>query len=469
MNLDIHGKKNQVTALARDASGQILVGDDAFNVDNVETLNITFKGRPSEQNRKLIIDYMRECVRKLVADKLVFGDDRTHFFVGCPSGWIKEVGMRESYERLLRETGINGLTVVAESRAAFMQAKESEDLMLTMGQLKGTVLIVDIGSSTTDFTIVDDLKIIPDDGADLGAALIDKLILSRAIAASPNPDQARELIEAHQPHRARCELACRKAKELYFNSRFHVENPNTPIDIFVRLDRTQILALQLTGVVMREILDTPLPSQGDKTWIQAYRKLLESIRERMAAQELTPKLILMTGGASKMPFTRSMCEQVFPSSAIRSEPMPEFSVSRGLARLGRADMRSADFLVDVDSFCESAEFAELITEQIPILFDAIAQPLAKGLIENAIKPGLRDWATERSRRSMISGASLQPARPSGKLVTSNDWPRAGWPHPLPSRNSRPRPVSGFSESRPCCRRVPTRSPKSIVFRRASCA
>ena len=391
VNLDIHGRKNQVTAVAHGASGEIFVGDDAFNLNNVKTLNVTFKGRPNEQNRDLIKEFMRGCVRKLVEDKLVFGDDRTHFYVGCPSGWIKEEGVRETYERLLRETGITTLTVVAESRAAFMQAKESEDLKITMDQLKGTVLIIDIGSSTTDFTVVNDLRVIPDDGADLGAALIDKLILSRAIAASPNPDHARVLIEAHQPHRARCELACRKAKETYFSSKFHEENPDEIIDIFVRFDQTQTLVLPLTGVLMGEILNTPLPSQGGKSWIQAYRQLLESIRERMATQNLTPKLILMTGGASKMPFARSVCGEMFPSSVVKSEAMPEFSVSRGLARLGRADIRARAFLGDIEKFCESDEFRGLIAEQIPKLFDAIAEPLASGLIENAIKPGLRDW------------------------------------------------------------------------------
>jgi hypothetical protein len=394
VNLEINGEKNQVTAVAVGASGQIFVGDAAFNRDNVKTLNVTFKGRPNDQNSDLIKDFMRGCFRKLVDDKLVFGDDRTHFYVGCPSGWIKEEGVRESYERLLRETGITALTVEAESRAAFMQAKESGDLKLNMDQLKGTVLIIDIGSSTTDFTVVVNLRVspIPDDGADLGAALIDKLIVSRAIAASPDPERARDLIESHQPHRARCELACRKAKETYFKDQvFHDENPDKIIDIIVRFDQKSKLELELTGAVMREILNAPLPSQDGKSWTQAYRQLLQSIRERMSAQKLTPKLVLMTGGASKMPFARSVCQEIFPSAAIKSEPNPEFSVSRGLARVGRADTRARAFLDDIDEFCNADQFPRLIAGQIPKLFDAIAEPLADGLIENAIKPGLRDW------------------------------------------------------------------------------
>ena len=393
-NLKINGLENQVTAVAIDGSNQVIVGKNAFMHKDVKLLNVTFKGRPNEQNRELIKLFMRGCYRTLVETKQVFGDSRTHFYVGCPSGWIKEKGVRESYELLLRETGVTALTVETESRAAFMQAKESKVLRISKKQLNGTVLIIDIGSSTTDFTVVVNLRVspIPDDGVDLGAALIDELILSRAVEASPEPEQARALIEAHQANRARCELACREGKETYFNNqRFYDENPTEFIDISVRLDLRHKLELVLTGVLMREILNTPLPSQGGRSWTDAYRHLLEAIRQRMAKEELTPTIVLMTGGASQMPFAVSGCEELFPSSTIMREPRPEFSVSRGLARVGRADMRARGFLDEVDSFCASDQFTGLIAKQIPMLFDAIAEPLAVGLIENAIKPGLRDW------------------------------------------------------------------------------
>ena len=345
-NLKINGLENQVTAIALDETNQVIVGENALKRNDVRMLNITFKGRPNEQNRDLLRLFMRGCYRTLVESKQVFGDSRTHFYVGCPSGWTKEERLRESYELLLRETGEAPLTVVAESRAAFMQAKESRALQLTMEQLKGTVLIIDIGSSTTDFTVVVDLQVspVPDDGEDLGAALIDKLILERAIAMSREPEATRALIDGRQSNRARCELACRKAKETYFNDqKFYEESPDRVIDISVRLDQRLKLELELTGGLMREILNTSLPSQGGKTWVQAYRRLLESIGERMAkAKEgLTPKVILMTGGASQMPFTLSVCQELFPSSTIKREPRPEFSVSRGLARVGRAETRAS--------------------------------------------------------------------------------------------------------------------------------
>jgi molecular chaperone DnaK (HSP70) len=63
-----------------------------------------------------------------------------------------------------------------------MQAKEAGKL--DYDKLRSAVLIVDIGSSTTDFTLVKSLHEIPlDFGRNaLGASLIDKAIFARTLA-----------------------------------------------------------------------------------------------------------------------------------------------------------------------------------------------------------------------------------------------------------------------------------------------
>ena len=267
---------------------------------NANVLNVAFKGEPNEENGIWIKRFMTGCYDALKAARLITGGAKTYFFVGCPSGWLKKPGLREKYEALLREAGITEVSVEPESRAAFIQAKEARDLRATATQLTGTVLIIDIGSSTTDFTIVVNQKInsveVEDDGVPLGAALIDKLILDRAVASSATPDRVAELMNSHQPNRARCEIECRRAKEKYFNNPALYENPKNLLFFDVRLDRQTRLELEITGATMKEILDTPISALQGRSWRGTYRGLLESIRDRMAERGLKPDLIIMTGG-----------------------------------------------------------------------------------------------------------------------------------------------------------------------------
>jgi len=74
-----------------------------------------------------------------------------------------------------------------------------------------------------------------------------------------------------------------------------------------------------------EILNQPLPELGHKSWIQSFREAVSEAKEKLEQQSIVPKVVLMTGGASRMQFTRQICEEFFP------EPESQVRLIRSLS------------------------------------------------------------------------------------------------------------------------------------------
>ena len=113
---------------------------------------------------------------------------------GVPSGWSRATC--EAYEELLRRvvTGLHPdheVEVVPESRAAMLYAQSQRrtrrgGIRVRLPDL-GSVLVIDMGSLTTDYTYVANLGESPLDhgSARLGAALIDQQLMLRTIEGHP--------------------------------------------------------------------------------------------------------------------------------------------------------------------------------------------------------------------------------------------------------------------------------------------
>jgi hypothetical protein len=83
--------------------------------------------------------------------------------------------------------------LVPESRAAFITMKEERQL--TQAEIREPILIVDLGSSTTDFTFVlnlDPAELLIGKHYPLGAACIEQQLLELALCTCPK----REAIQA---------------------------------------------------------------------------------------------------------------------------------------------------------------------------------------------------------------------------------------------------------------------------------
>ena len=397
--LEVNNKKVQITALGWHPDLGYLIGEQALIQAGVTQLKISFKQKPNNDSnyRKTISKFLETYYHLLKESKQIEGGETSRFFVGCPSGW--SVSDREEYQKLLKEAGIPLLSVVPESRAAFMHAKEAGKL--DYDKLKSSVLIVDIGSSTTDFTLVKSLHEIPlDFGSNaLGGSLIDKVIFARTVANHEDKALLERVFEQYPHHQARCELACRKAKEDYFSNEPLYSHPQTFARGFESINEQIYFIPQVNRAIAQEILNQPLPELGGNSWIQSFREAVSEAKEKLSQQGLVPRVVLMTGGASRMKFTREICEEIFPEpeTQVRPDPEPERCIALGLARVGRWDLRASAFKEQVNKVFDSKKLRDLIERHIPQLIELLTKPLSDALIENAVKPSLKDWRNNKIR------------------------------------------------------------------------
>ncbi|MBE9107771.1 Hsp70 family protein, partial [Nostoc cf. edaphicum LEGE 07299] len=397
--LEINNKKNQITALGWHPKLGYLVGEQALIQAGVTQLTISFKQKPNNdpKYRETISTFVATYYRLLKESKQLAGGESSYFYIGCPSGWT--ISDRTEYQKLLQEAGIPQLNVVPESRAAFMQAKEAGKL--EYDKLLASVLIVDIGSSTTDFTLVKSLEEIPIDfGSNtLGASLIDKAIFARTLANHEQKALLEKVFKEYPHHQARCELACRKAKEDYFSNEQLYSDPESFARGFESINEQIYFIPQVNKLMMEEILNQPLPELENHSWIKSFRNSLKEAKEKLEKLGIVPKLVLMTGGASRMKFTHILCQEMFPEpeTLLRPDPEPERCIALGLARVGRWDLRAAAFKQEVNQLFTSNQLKGLIERHIPELIESLTKPLADGLIVNAVKPGLKDWQKNKIR------------------------------------------------------------------------
>lgn len=393
--LDVHGTRSILTAVARHPIRGVLIGDDAYLSRNVSNLHIAFKSPAVERRevREPISLFVGKVLELLVHDRKITGGEATLFFVGCPSGWSEPV--RSRYAALLRDAGMARVTVWPESRAALVYAREAGYISQDLAE--GAILIVDIGSSTTDFTAVQNLEIrISDFGQNaLGGGLLDKAMLDRTVASHPRHAELRRIFAAHPVYATICELECRKVKEMYF------ANPemwqDTPASRSVRLETTPPLYVDIaiTPGGMTELLMAPLPQLQGRSWYAAFREALLQAKERM--REEPPHLVLLTGGASRMAFTADLCAEVVPQARIVRGAEPEFAIARGLASAGRVELKTAAFRAEIERLLASGKLRQTVEERLASLLQAVAVFLAQRLSAHTVLPAFRDWQKGRIR------------------------------------------------------------------------
>lgn len=389
--LDINGRQDQPTAIRYDQQGAPAIGHAAIVGASPETnLALGFKAPPSDDSfyRKLMRDWVKAIYDVLAHD--IQGGTQTCFIVGCPSGWSEE--SVKQYQTLLAEAGVPLLAVARESRAALMQAYESQ--LINLSEATKRVLVIDLGSSTADISLLSGQEERPyDDGCPLGASLIDKAILEYTLARHKDRVGLQEVFERYPGYRARCEYHCRLAKEEYFKTPELYESPETPVDIgAVNFQHRYLFRAPVCKPMMEEILQQPLVSiEGRRyAWPEALRWILQRVKQRLRYEKLTPETIVLVGGASRMGFVGQICSEVFADIPWRRGKEPVFSVSLGLARLGRVEIRTIGFVEEVRRFLDS-ELPGLVEGLIPALTDALSTSLAKSLIDRVMLPCLKEW------------------------------------------------------------------------------
>ena len=370
--------------------GEVVIGEQAYTSALAEGLSVRFKSRFTDDPRSYdtISQFIRGVVRAL-RDADVYRDaDR--FVVGCPAGW--NPATRARYRDLLIRAGVREPQVISESRAAFLYAKYAKTVSLDVDLLAQSALVVDIGSSTLDFAYIVDGR---ETGVGtfgethLGGGLIDAELLRRAVDASRDSQAIQSVLERSRSWYSYCEIEARRVKEQFYTMLAQGETATVKKQLRLCYDGTQKLSFLLDAPLMEQIVETPLDALDGQSFVQALYASLENAA-RITADD-PPKLMLLTGGASRMPFFQAQCREAFPEAVIVVCPEPEFSIAKGLAYAGWVDENLRAFREAIRQEVTDARVAGIAAKALPELTPAVVDALVELTLAEAAIPVANAW------------------------------------------------------------------------------
>ena len=389
--IEICNQESQITAIGKDKNGNIVIGRNAMRRTDSNWFEISFKKKPSlcsPLDKDNICNFVK-VVRQQLKDNQYFNSEETiTFFIGCPSGWTSKE--RKLYQQIMYEAGLKDVFIVSESRAALMHAKEMKKITAT--DLTKSILIIDVGSSTTDFTWLTDENDHPMDfGNNLGASLIDQAIFQRTLDAHPQKEELTKTFAEYRFWQHRCQFACRLTKEEYFRDPTFYDEPNTFVQgAFENIEQHYQFKPLVNASIMEEILNQPLAQLDNQSWKTAFAQNLMQVKQNLDMQGIALSKILLTGGASRMSFIAQICTKVFPDAPWIRDTQPELAIARGLARWGRIDINTVNFKHKANQIIDN-ELGNIVDRNLHILVDSQIDELTNGVINQGLKPVLFQW------------------------------------------------------------------------------
>jgi len=365
------GSNNKVipSAISITADNKAYIGDAAFlpEVLNKAEAKVCFKKKPENINgesERIMMRFMKEVYKTIKERNSALFTEGNHLvYIATPSGWDEEA--KDLYGKMASEAGLPMGGITSESRAAFIKAQQDPDSGLPQYIDKGAI-VFDMGSSTLDFTyLTRDNKNPIDWGDDCGASKVEKIIYAS------KRDGNEEILDFEKKYPNLVDallFEARKAKEKVY---FH---PDMPCRITVNFE---------TIVEDEEFEDTKMkfkyqPGElnqmlEDKGYIGAIRKAMQTFKnEKIAGNPI--HVVFLTGGASRMDFIRDLVKECWelPDDRIYKDQDPSLTISRGVAILGRGDIRSGgsqntkDLLKEITANASDiyTPFAAALTEKV---------------------------------------------------------------------------------------------------------
>ena len=424
-NLEIQGQNIQPTALTRvrrNGEEDIVIGGRAIREASKATnghqaeLHVAFKTRPKDLGdaEADIRDFFAMSLKEAAFTPIPpEGWAGCAIAVGCPSSWSTDSDIQQ-YKELLA-SGLAGtemedasVTVVPESRAALLQAIDNPNSPLTMEARAENILVIDIGSSTLDFSLIaPEQKTAPliDAGLDLGASFFDRKVLE----ANLNRAGSANRFLANNPHYRDLWLYyARRTKEQFF-----VDAPTddeemisgAPLQPYFTGGRRRSLEISVSGQEMRDFraapFDRPLHPSAElaldpvllqnKSWERIYEESLQALKAAIERRGTHCGRVLLAGGASRMPFTKKIAERVFGNDGgVLRDPEPSHMVSRGLARWGRKRENVERFAKEARRLLDD-RLPSLVRQEFSSLHLLMARGLSDEIFDRIVLPVIERW------------------------------------------------------------------------------
>ena len=349
-DLDIlPGKKVIKSALAileQEGCETICVGDAAIqNAPYAKDFQISFKKRPSEMTtieRNRMVAFMKGVYAEILNLHADYKARKHVVYIARPSQdklWKAE---ESEYIKIAEDAGIPVAGIQKESRAAYFRARTQPDSKIDK-EVKDGVLIVDFGSSTIDFTYLNSHLSKPiDDGCDLGASEVERLLFEYAMSNPTDPympEFARLYGERKDSNPYNQMLfKFRKAKEDFYENklaRFSIQ--------FDYGDLTSSEESSIFGfgglVIPRDKMNKILGEGISDGYIERIKGVVKKFKDEKLKDNKVA-CVYLTGGASRMDFVRRIFMDVFclDESHCPADENPSVIVSQGVAHLSYADI-----------------------------------------------------------------------------------------------------------------------------------
>lgn len=277
---------------------------------------------------KLVFEYILENQSFLQYNPKT-GERNFELYVSCPSMWCKKnSNQKQEYKKFI--SGIIPVDfIVEESKAAYFKFKAESQFP------ESSVLVIDVGSERVDFTAYDGYgKLTLCEGNKHGASAIEELIYKYFEEHDEDFNNAKR--EAEEKCTAN-KLNWRNAVVHYVKKQkedfYTLENDDLTLDL------SNVCICNVKGRVFdgnmlsKEQLEDEILSPYRQTLLQD----LNDEKLRLEKEQIgVPKVVVLTGGASRMPWLQKLVKDVFTESEVYRDTEPSYVVSVGLAYYGLA-------------------------------------------------------------------------------------------------------------------------------------
>lgn len=347
-----------------------------------------FKGRISQLDKEKKDAYKGfiQCIFERIVKnnnylKVDEQDCNFYFCIACPTRWNKNE--REEYitffNEILAQYNSSVLFLMNESDAAYFTNINSIDS-------HETALVIDYGSSTIDYTLMQNHKKISDDmwsNQQLGANLIEKTLLLK---------YKDRQFDDYNTARAQTVSGL-----IASGNSFIIDNIDDRLEYEVRLakqfsytneDSTIYCSYSFYKVISRsDLTKSPFNiffediNEVIKDYCKEVRKdfvkLADNIKKKTSAP-LTK--IVLSGGASIMPWVEDYVKEIFPGASIVKDLHPSYVVAKGVAKYGKAQLDALNRIMailgevdyaDIYKKADSLAMSEATKKMFPEILDNI--------------------------------------------------------------------------------------------------
>lgn len=347
----------------------------------------------SDENREAMAFFVKAVIARILQNngpntsrRLIYdeqtGERNFYLCIACPSRWDNDNPKSGSDYLNFLNNSINPKHpiidwTIKESDAAFFSYTKTHE-----GDVENkSVLIVDLGHSTVDYTAYSCGKMIDSDGGEslyLGAKEVEDTLLryffdSANAGENLKPEEDfvhlqdyRHFVNTYERmelynqanhekvnivNNIRLELRRRK-EDFYTQHRTRFTLQFGPNDVYIpnvifgenNILENTLLNISIDSEIYNKII-SPYSEKLKDDFIRYQRKLKET-------KNFTPELVVLTGGASKMPFVIESLKDVFKNAeVIMDNEHPDYIVADGIVRYANESLACLNqFISIIDKF-----------------------------------------------------------------------------------------------------------------------